>query len=75
MGPEMVADTQGLVYSFFVIEFKADVPGGSKSLWVATNQCHGKSTSCVNSTERTPLRKIESRWKIRLQPLAVQQRE
>jgi hypothetical protein len=51
MGTEMVANTQGLVYPFFVIEFKADGPGGSGSLWVATNQCLGGSASCVNVAE------------------------
>ncbi|KAH8593092.1 hypothetical protein B0O99DRAFT_653493 [Bisporella sp. PMI_857] len=52
MGNEMVANTQGLVYPFFVIEFKADGPGGSGSMWVATNQCLGGSASCVNVAER-----------------------
>jgi len=52
MGTEMVANNQGLVYPFFVIEFKADGPSGSGSLWVATNQCLGGSTSCVNIAER-----------------------
>jgi hypothetical protein len=45
MGMEMVANSNGLVYPFFVIEFKADGPSGSGSLWVATNQCLGGSTS------------------------------
>jgi hypothetical protein len=52
MGNEMVANTQDLIYPFFVIEFKADGPGGSGSMWVATNQCLGGSTSCVNVAER-----------------------
>ncbi len=52
IGNEMVANTQGLVYPFFVIEFKADGPGGSGSMWVATNQCLGGSASCVNIAER-----------------------
>ncbi|KAK5013183.1 hypothetical protein LTR60_003999 [Cryomyces antarcticus] len=52
MGNEIVANTQGLVYPFFVIEFKADGPGGSGSMWVATNQCLGGSASCVNIAER-----------------------
>ncbi|KAF4637559.1 hypothetical protein G7Y89_g541 [Cudoniella acicularis] len=34
------------------VEFKADGPGGSGSLWVATNQCLGASVSCVNIAER-----------------------
>jgi hypothetical protein len=52
MGNEMVANSQDLIYPFFVIEFKADGPGGSGSLWVATNQCLGASVSCVNIAER-----------------------
>ncbi|KAG9234006.1 hypothetical protein BJ875DRAFT_462680 [Amylocarpus encephaloides] len=52
MGNEMVANTQGLVYPFFVVEFKADGPGGSGSMWAATNQCLGGSVSCVNVAER-----------------------
>ena len=52
MGNEMVANSQDLIYPFFVIEFKADGPGGYGSLWVATNQCVGASVSCVNVTER-----------------------
>ena len=52
MGTEMVANSQGLIYPFFVIEFIADGPGGCGSLWVATNQCLGGSTSCVNIAER-----------------------
>jgi hypothetical protein len=52
MGNEMLANSQGLIFPFFVIEFKADGPGGSGSLWVATNQCLGGSASCINITER-----------------------
>ncbi|KAH9216200.1 hypothetical protein DL95DRAFT_297485, partial [Leptodontidium sp. 2 PMI_412] len=52
MGNEMVANTQDLIYPFFVIEFKADGPGESGSMWVATNQCLGGSASCVNIAER-----------------------
>ncbi len=52
MGNDMVANTQGLIYPFFVIEFKADGPGGSGSMWVATNQCLGGAASCVNIVER-----------------------
>ncbi|KAF7876396.1 hypothetical protein EAF04_001488 [Stromatinia cepivora] len=51
MGNEMVANTQNLIYPFFVIEFKADGPGGSGSLWTATNQCLGGSASCINIVE------------------------
>jgi hypothetical protein len=52
MGTEMVANSQSLIYPFFVIEFKADGPSGPGSLWVATNQCLGGSTTCVNIAER-----------------------
>ncbi len=52
MGNEMVANSNGLVYPFFVIEFKADGPSGSASMWVATNQCLGGSASCINIAER-----------------------
>jgi hypothetical protein len=52
LGNEMVANSQGLIYPFFVIEFKADGPSGAGSLWVATNQCLGASASCVNIAER-----------------------
>lgn len=55
MGTEMVANNQGLMYPFFVIEFKGDGPSGSGSLWVATNQCLGGSSSCVNIAERLSL--------------------
>ena len=34
------------------MSFKADGPSGDGSLWVATNQCLGGSTSCVNIAER-----------------------
>ena len=52
MGTEMVANSQDLIYPFFVIEFKADGPSGTGSLWVATNQCLGGSASCVNISKR-----------------------
>lgn len=52
MGNEMVANTQGLVYPFFIIEFTADGPGGSGSMWAATNRCLGGSASCINIAER-----------------------
>ncbi|KAF2245255.1 hypothetical protein BU26DRAFT_522349 [Trematosphaeria pertusa] len=60
MGTEMngTANTQGLMYPFFVIEFK----GNGGDLWVATNQCLGGSASCVNIAERLndQLRKCKS---------------
>lgn len=52
MGIDIVANSQGMIFPFFVIEFKADSPGTSKGLWVATNQCLGASASCVNIAER-----------------------
>jgi hypothetical protein len=63
MGNGMVANSQDLIYPFFVIEFKADGPSGDCSLWVATNQCLGGSASCVNIAERLnrQLRQCESK--------------
>lgn len=52
MGNEMISNNQGLIYPFFVIEFKGDGPSGSGSMWVATNQCLGDSSSCVNIAQR-----------------------
>lgn len=52
MGNTVVANNQGLIYPFFVVEFKGDGPSGVGSLWVATNQCLGGSTACVNIAER-----------------------
>jgi hypothetical protein len=52
MGNEMTANSQDLIYPFFVIEFKADGSSGPGGLWVATNQCLGGSASCVNIAER-----------------------
>lgn len=45
-------NNQVLLYPFFVIEFTGDGPLGAGSLWVATNQCLGGSTACVNVAER-----------------------
>lgn len=47
MGTEPIANSAGLLYPFFVVEFKGD--GGS--MWVATNQCLGGSMSCVKMAE------------------------
>jgi len=57
-----------LIYPFFVIEFKADGPGGSGSMWVATNQCLGGSASCVNIAEclNRQLRQCENK---KVQPM------
>ncbi|KAG5771368.1 hypothetical protein H9Q72_002057 [Fusarium xylarioides] len=51
MGTEMVANNQGLMYPFFLIEFKGEGPSGAGNLWVATNQCLGGSASCINIAE------------------------
>jgi hypothetical protein len=48
MGDEPLANTQQLVYPFFVIEFKSN--GGN--LWAATNQCVGACVSSINIAER-----------------------
>ncbi|PVH69860.1 hypothetical protein DL98DRAFT_661451 [Cadophora sp. DSE1049] len=68
MANEMVANTQDLIYPFFVIEFKADGPGESGSLWVATNQCLGGSASCVNITETLNRRLRQCKSK-KIQPI------
>ncbi|KAL2753757.1 hypothetical protein ACRALDRAFT_1077331 [Sodiomyces alcalophilus JCM 7366] len=52
MGDALSANSQGLLCPFFVIEFKGDGPGGTGSLWVATNQCLGGSATCINIAER-----------------------
>lgn len=52
MGNEMTANSQNLIYPFFVVEFKADGSSGAGGLWVAKNQCLGGSASCVNIAER-----------------------
>ncbi|KAN0068852.1 hypothetical protein V8E54_013021 [Elaphomyces granulatus] len=51
MNNEMVANSQGLLYPFFSIEYEADGPGGPGSLWSATNQCIGSATASVNIIE------------------------
>jgi len=52
MGTDMVANNQGLIYPFFIIEFKGGGPSGAESLWVAANQCLEASTSCVAIAKR-----------------------
>ncbi|KAK4168543.1 hypothetical protein QBC43DRAFT_101999 [Cladorrhinum sp. PSN259] len=47
IGTGIVANSPGLLYPFFVIEFKGE--GGN--MWVATNQCLGGSASCVKVAE------------------------
>lgn len=49
---EIITNSQDVMYPFFVIEFKSDMPGKPGSLCEATNQCLGGSASCVNITER-----------------------
>lgn len=52
LGTEPMANNAGLMYPFFVVEFKGDGSAGSGSLWVATNQCLGGSSSCIKTVER-----------------------
>ena len=47
MGTQPMANSQRLLFPFLVIEFI----GNGGDLWVATNQCLGGSTSCVNMAE------------------------
>ncbi|KAF5002108.1 hypothetical protein FGRMN_591 [Fusarium graminum] len=51
-GNVAVANSQGLLFPFLAIEFKGDGPSSRGSLWVATNQCLGASTACINITEK-----------------------
>ncbi|KAH8889921.1 hypothetical protein GQ53DRAFT_184525 [Thozetella sp. PMI_491] len=45
------ATTQGLRFPFFAIEIKA--AGGTRGdLWVATNQCAGASSACLNAIDQ-----------------------
>jgi len=45
------ATAQGLGFPFFAIEFKA--AGGTRGdLWVATNQCAGASSACLNAVDQ-----------------------
>ncbi|RDA95002.1 hypothetical protein CP533_0135 [Ophiocordyceps camponoti-saundersi (nom. inval.)] len=47
-----IANNADLAFPFLVIEFKADGPSGTGSLWQATNQCLGAASSCVNVIDR-----------------------
>lgn len=52
MGKDAIANTPGLAYPFFAIEEKGDVPTGSGSLWVATNQCLGDASTCAETLNK-----------------------
>jgi hypothetical protein len=45
------ATTQGLVYPFFAVEFKA-AGGTGGDLWVATNQCAGAASACLKAVDQ-----------------------
>lgn len=60
IGDEMVGNSQGLVLPFFAIELKGEGPSVNGNLWVATNQCLGGSSSCVNVAERFNLHLMHS---------------
>jgi hypothetical protein len=51
-GSSACANNEGLLYPFFAVEFKGDGPSSRGSLWVATNQCLGVSTTCINIIEK-----------------------
>ncbi|CAD6447926.1 dc4a75fa-256f-481d-b30a-852f5b3d22cc [Sclerotinia trifoliorum] len=51
-GDGIIANSQNLMFPFFIVEFKCDGPSGCGSMWMATNQCVGGSASCVNIAER-----------------------
>jgi hypothetical protein len=52
LGHDPVANSQDLICPFLAIEFTGDGPGSTGNLWVASNQCIGGSTACVNILER-----------------------
>ncbi|KAI5918409.1 hypothetical protein F4810DRAFT_575963 [Camillea tinctor] len=59
------ATSNGLRFPFFAIEFKA--AGGARGdLWVATNQCAGASSACLNAVDRlnTLLREYGSKQSV-----------
>jgi len=64
MGTQPFANTTGLLYPFFVVEFKGD--GGSMS--VATNQCLGGSMSCVKMAKDLNRRLMQCRSE-KVQPI------
>lgn len=69
MGTDTIANSQGLVNPFLVIEFKADGPLGAGIWLVATNQCLGSSVSCVNITECLSLQ-LRNRKNNQVQPIS-----
>jgi hypothetical protein len=52
MGTDFVANSLNVVFPFLIIEFKADGPTETGSLWAATNQCLTATASCINIGER-----------------------
>ncbi|SPJ78207.1 uncharacterized protein FTOL_06596 [Fusarium torulosum] len=51
-GGSACTNSEGLLNPFFAAEFKGDGPSSRGSLWVATNQCLGVSTACINVIEK-----------------------
>ncbi|KAL5118080.1 hypothetical protein ACEQ8H_004067 [Pleosporales sp. CAS-2024a] len=47
----MNVNSDYLLYPFLVVEFKADGPQSSGSLWTATNQCLGGASASANMIE------------------------
>jgi hypothetical protein len=50
-GTNIMANSQGLIYPFLLIEFNSDSLSGDNSLWAVTNQCLAGAACCVNLTE------------------------
>ncbi|KIL95454.1 hypothetical protein FAVG1_00191 [Fusarium avenaceum] len=51
-GSSACANVEELLHPFMAVEFKGDGPSSRGSLWVATNQCLGVSTACINIIEK-----------------------
>jgi hypothetical protein len=51
-GSSACANNEGLLYPFLAVEFKGDGPSSRGNLWVATNQCLGVSTTCINVIDK-----------------------
>ncbi|KAN0071705.1 hypothetical protein V8E54_010301 [Elaphomyces granulatus] len=52
LGTRPVANSDDVLFPFFLAELKGDSPGGDGSLFVATNQCLGGTATCLNIIAR-----------------------
>ncbi|KAN0076315.1 hypothetical protein V8E54_006457 [Elaphomyces granulatus] len=52
LGTTPIANSNGVLFPFFLAELKSDGPCGDGSLWVATNRCLSGSATCLNILSR-----------------------